>query len=132
MGKYIRVPLTAEMEKDYRECAEMMDNGQEKDCDGCSMNGGSWFECMGEYPWRKDDGWISVEDRLPEEEKEVLVTTDTGEITFGYISDGEWNTGLDPDYPIAWRPLPEPYRPEGKEEAPDWRESILRKFDRRE
>ena len=55
MSKYIRVPLTKEMEKDYRECAEMMDNGQEKDCEGCSMNGGSQFECMGEYPWRKDE-----------------------------------------------------------------------------
>ena len=55
MSKYIRVPLTEEMEKDYKECAEMMDNGQEKDCEGCSMNGGSRFECMGEYPWRKDE-----------------------------------------------------------------------------
>ena len=33
-----------------------------------------------------DDGWISVEERLPEEEKEVLVTTDTGEITFGILA----------------------------------------------
>lgn len=30
MSKYIRVPLNEAMEKDYRECAEMMDNGQEK------------------------------------------------------------------------------------------------------
>lgn len=55
MAKYIRVPLTEEMEKDYRECAEMMDNGQEKDCEGFSMNGGDEFACMGEYPWRKDE-----------------------------------------------------------------------------
>lgn len=40
MAKYIRVPLTEAMENDYRECAEMMDNGQEKDCEGCSLNGG--------------------------------------------------------------------------------------------
>ena len=73
-----------------------------------------------------------MEDRLPEEEKEVLVTTDTGEITFGYISDEEWYTDLDPDYPIAWRPLPEPYRPENKPETPDWREGMLKKFDRRD
>ena len=59
-----------------------------------------------------NDGWIPVEERLPGEEKEVLVTTDTGEITFGYLSDGEWHTDLEPDYPIAWRPLPDPYRPE--------------------
>ena len=55
MSKYIRVPLTEAMEKDYIECAEMMDNGQEKDCEGCSLNGGNRFECMGEYPWRMDD-----------------------------------------------------------------------------
>lgn len=41
MSKYIRVPLTEEMEKDYRECAEMMENGQEKNCEECSLNGGS-------------------------------------------------------------------------------------------
>ena len=62
-----------------------------------------------------NDGWIPVEERLPEEEKEVLVTTDTGEITFGYISAGEWYKDLDPDYPIAWLPLPEPYRTERSE-----------------
>ena len=55
MAKYIRVPLTADMEKDYKECAEMMDNGQEKNCEGCSLNGGERFGCLGEYPWRMDD-----------------------------------------------------------------------------
>ena len=55
MAKYIRVPLTSAMERDYRECAEMMDNGQEKDCESCSMNGRSHFECLGEYLWRNDE-----------------------------------------------------------------------------
>lgn len=55
MAKYIRVPLTAAMEQDYRECAEKMDNGQEKECDGCSLNGGEQFECLGEFPWCMDD-----------------------------------------------------------------------------
>lgn len=55
MEKYIRVPLTEEMERDYRECAEMMDNGQEKNCEGCSLNGGDQFECLGELPWCMDD-----------------------------------------------------------------------------
>lgn len=53
MGKYVRVPLTEQMEKDYRECAEMMDDGEEKSCEGCSCNGGV-LECLGEFPWRKD------------------------------------------------------------------------------
>lgn len=55
MSKYIRVPLTAAMEQDYKECAEMMDDGLEKNCEGCSLNGGICFECLGEYPWRMDD-----------------------------------------------------------------------------
>lgn len=55
MDKFIRIPLTEQMERDYKECAQMMDNGQEKDCEGCSMNGGSQFECMGEFTWCKDE-----------------------------------------------------------------------------
>ena len=55
MAKYIRVPLTAAMEQDYKECAEMMDDGREKNCEGCSLNGGERFECLGELPWCMDD-----------------------------------------------------------------------------
>lgn len=54
--------------------------------------------------------WIPVDERLPEGEKEVLVTTNIGRITFGYLGDGELYVDLDLDYPIAWMPLPEPYK----------------------
>lgn len=57
-----------------------------------------------------EDGWIPVEERLPAEGEEVLITTDVGLIATGYIHCCEWITGVEPDYPIAWRPLPEPYR----------------------
>lgn len=53
-----------------------------------------------------------VEKRLPDNNENVLVTTDMGLITSGYIAHGTWITDQEPDYPIAWRPLPEPYRPE--------------------
>lgn len=98
---------------------------------------------------RDNDGWIPVEDRLPEDEIPTpkLVTAlvpdrkarwDNSE-TFSVIVDTDV---YDPDYTgkweyykknvIAWRPLPEPYRPESEKEKPDWRQDMLRKFDRRE
>ena len=63
-----------------------------------------------------NDGWIPVEERLPAEGEEVLITTDVGLIATGYIHCGDWITSVEPDYPIAWRPLPEPYHPERSEE----------------
>ena len=81
---------------------------------------------------RDNDGWIPVEERLPDNNENVLVTTDMGLIASGYIAHGTWITDQEPDYPIAWRPLPEPYRPEPETEKPDWRQDMLRKFDRRD
>ena len=59
-----------------------------------------------------NDGWIPVDEQLPAEGENVLITTDVGLIATGYIHCCEWITDQEPDYPIAWRPLPEPYRPE--------------------
>ena len=53
--KFIKIPLTKQLEDDYRECAAMMDNGEEKECEGCSLSGGSEFECLGEYPWCSEE-----------------------------------------------------------------------------
>lgn len=50
-SEFIKIPLTIRMKEDYEECARMMEEGKEKDCEGCSLNGGAVFECIGEYPW---------------------------------------------------------------------------------
>ena len=81
---------------------------------------------------RDNDGWIPVEDRLPEDDIEVLITyadvdneNETGIdiTTYGYATLGgnklgykEWRNPF-PYFKgnykvVAWRPLPEPYRPE--------------------
>ena len=88
-------------------------------------------EWLRDFICRMDAGWIPVEERLPDNNENVLVTTDMGLIASGYIAHGTWITDQEPDYPIAWRPLPEPYRLEPETEKPDWRQDMLRKFDRR-
>lgn len=90
------------------------------------------------------DGWIPAEKELPPEPpqyvddegdlEEYIVMIDGAErpTVLRYAGDGNWwEDGT--YYPvIAWQPLPNPYRPVDKTEKPDWREGMLRKFDKRE
>ena len=71
-----------------------------------------------------NDGWIPVEERLPEEDGFYIATID-GEIagqeeSFVGLAEFEDDFWVDDDIDykciIAWRPLPEPYRPEGRDE----------------
>lgn len=89
-------------------------------------------------------GWIPVEERLPavdEDAEETIEDDDCPEYivtirgasestTLKYSPDGTWfdENGYVYDV-IAWSPLPGPYRPANK---PDWRDGMLKKFDRRE
>ena len=65
-----------------------------------------------------NDGWIPVEERLPEDG--TYLCTLAGELCgieepftgMCGIENGIWD---EPDCVIAWRPLPEPYRPERSE-----------------
>lgn len=63
----------------------------------------------------RNNGWIPCSERLPEEEKEVLISTDDNEIIIGRLhKDGD---GFMVDecgwivlkHVIAWQSLPEPY-----------------------
>lgn len=72
-----------------------------------------------------DDGWIPVEERMPEEKKSVLVQWEKYDrhlnVTLTYLDvmwldDSEEKVfetinGVPNGKVIAWRPLPEPYRP---------------------
>lgn len=95
-----------------------------------------------------NDGWIPVEERLPEgkgNDGELIVTDKDGRVWSGiyygiteetdeYPCFHKWDEEMwychKPDV-IAWRPIPEPYHPESEKEKPDWRQDMLRKFDRR-
>ena len=74
-----------------------------------------------------NDGWIPVEERLPEEPKEnpefegkkielYLVTVKGTKYPFRAMWNGKFFTdGWSKCNVIAWCPLPEPYRPERRE-----------------
>ena len=80
-------------------------------CGECSRR--KWYQIG--YKDGKDDGWIPVEERMPEDG--TYLCTLKGELCgieepftgMCGIENGIWD---EPDCVIAWRPLPEPYRPE--------------------
>lgn len=71
-----------------------------------------------------DGGWIPVEDGVPEKpengyqepEYNVMIKGAIIPTTLKFTSKGKWKDDLGQEYEIiAWRPLPEPYRPERRE-----------------
>lgn len=86
----------------------------------------AWEHCLDrvEYIIRKhmNDGWISVEERLPEEAGTYIINALTGERSI--VTFAKWQnrykrfdmTGARAYWRvIAWQPLPELYRPEQPE-----------------
>lgn len=86
-------------------------------CGECNRR--KWYQ-IGYEDGKKDDGWIPVEERLPEEDErykgrkaiDVLVTTSNVRVTkvqrqskYDY-----WCWGRIYGEPTAWQPLPKPYK----------------------
>ena len=65
---------------------------------------------------RDNDGWIPVEERLPEDYSMMLVTCKTKSgsknVNGAWYGEGFWHGSGSMSRVIAWQPLPEPYRPE--------------------
>ena len=85
----------------------------------------AYEECQDIIHKHMNDGWIPVEERLPTEEEcekdnnEFLVQTDTGKrfsCEYDPLANGYDNPLWCCNVPVvAWRSLPEPYRPERSE-----------------
>ena len=57
--------------------------------------------------------WIDVNDRLPENDREVLIYSLWQTIDIGWYYNGEWsceNYNCEDGDVVAWMPLPEPYK----------------------
>lgn len=92
-------------------------------CEGCSRR--KWYQ-IGYEDGKKNDGWIPVGERLPEEGEEVLaqfavrvVHTNNKADEFVYIhtmhyENGTWESfaGVPNGKVEAWQPLPKPYKEE--------------------
>lgn len=103
----------------YKECQDIIrKHMNDSKCGNCSRR--KWYQIG--YKDRKNDGWIPVEERLPEEGGTYIINAKDGEREI--ISFAKWQnrykrfdmTGARAYWRIiAWRPLPEPYRPEQPE-----------------
>lgn len=76
----------------------------------------------------ENDGWVPVEERVPEDGWEVLCCDDKAVYLVEYQADWDAPFG-DIDGIIAWRPLPEPYWSEQEAaQRPEWQERMLHTF----
>ena len=78
-------------------------------CGNCSRR--KWYQIGFKDGLKSNDDWISVEERMPEDGETVLCTD--GENIYLVEYDADLDAGFgDMDCITAWRPIPEPYRPE--------------------
>lgn len=69
--------------------------------------------------------WIPITERLPEEDCSILLSAYDGNIRTGFYHNRMWvMDGVRPPFrdPIAWMPLPEPYRDKDCRRCVEWKE----------
>ena len=69
--------------------------------------------------------WIDVNDRLPEKDTDVLACFDDGFMATVFFGE-DFDLWADSGEPIAWMPLPEPYKLPKKKQFTDDELCILR------
>ena len=74
--------------------------------------------------------WIDINDRLPEKDTDVLVCFDDGFMATVFFGE-DFDLWADSGEPIAWMPLPEPYKLPKKKEFSDDELCILRNIDKK-
>lgn len=108
-------------------------------CSMCDRSPCDWTEkgCKhsNEKYWNvNNEGWISVEDRLPEFFEPVIVCRDDGRVEQGYKIGGDWWKvyGTRTKDVTHWMPFPAPYHPYRPEQAapqrPEWKDRMLHTF----
>ena len=74
--------------------------------------------------------WIDVNDRLPEKDTDVLVCFYDGFMATVFFGE-DFDLWTDSGEPIAWMPLPEPYKLSKKKQFTDDELCILRNIDKK-
>lgn len=74
--------------------------------------------------------WIDVNNRLPEKDTDVLVCFDDGFMATVFFGE-DFDLWTDSGEPIAWMPLPEPYKLPKKKKFTDDELCILRNIDKK-
>lgn len=123
MAKIDRDAAIAVMFRRYHEAAKSW-NERGKDADYGAMvaldRAGNELAKLPAEEDRPAFRWIPLSEREPEDNRSVLVSMKSGEVTMGRRFDddpGDWYLGYESDYAsdeevTAWAPLPEPWKGE--------------------
>lgn len=91
--------------------------GEDSDCSQCPFGQIEDRCILAELQTDADNnGWISCSERLPEDDRDVLVMMPDGSmmVDFRTASSSGWFWSDNDCMPLAWHELPQPYQPKGE------------------